>query len=694
MSQDKRKLFGSRISSIFSSNDSHHHLKTSEKNISHNPSSSKALINSELVKPRSTSHLQQPGNVNPKVPAHKNISVPSHGQDFTQSKTESRHFPLQSKQTNQSPNSQFSRISRERDVREISSSETHTTPRAKPQRKPPPDASITSETKPISSHLSDVIDNLEREIDNMAVEKDNYSKTFTQNRPNLSHLPSSDQTFPLKINRSPQQQGPRIESAPLSLDRQDSLHSSIKSKMGPVLEKPLNPTEKNFHVQNISETPLNLENAVINKELSPGVSSFEQSASSPEYNTDSSSARRDFMFQDQDYYNSNLTESSTFPQGINLQNSDSDNAVTYQSRKGHTSSGSNDSAHKDEEPYTQNSGSLNHQVMSDLDSSNGAGSGFLSNWDEIVDSTSESNPGEFFETHRLYKPSDLTFASNLGFISESIQPILKLPLQPRTHARMLSISSVYSAGSTRHVSLATLKMTFNLRPGEGEKSNYVETLRKGAGTSFNEAGPGKWKLPTGIVPVDKRDIMKQATKKFSRGVNSAAYRTKKSSGVELKHGHLKPRLLAAEVDEGDSTNKFGSLGRSSTLQNKAITPVTSKSSTPSAGLKGISRANSLERANTLASISTAGDVQSSLSKISNSRRASTISSADSVGSVSNDRNVDIYYQHQGFKFENGEDSLENDDYYNRDRENLSQESEDSEDEKPRLYLANPDSDSD
>ncbi|KAM9888317.1 hypothetical protein OXX69_013083, partial [Metschnikowia pulcherrima] len=260
----------------------------------------------------------------------------------------------------------------------------------------------------------------------------------------------------------------------------------------------------------------------------------------------------------------------------------------------------------------------------------------------------------------------------------------------KTHTRVSSVSSTYSAGSMQHVSLATLKMALTLRPGEGEKSSYVDNIRKSAGTSYNDMGPGKWKLPIGIMPVDNRDVLQQSTKPFNRGVSNTGYRSKKSSGVELKHGHLQPRLLAAEVDEGDSTNRFGALGRSSTLQNKSLTPVTSKSSFPSGVLNGLSRANSLERANTLASVSTTGDLQSSASKFSNSRRGSTLSFTESIGSIEIDGTVDIYYQHPGFKHESERPSSDEED---RSQKGIFQDSEDSEDDKPGLYLANPDSDS-
>lgn len=264
----------------------------------------------------------------------------------------------------------------------------------------------------------------------------------------------------------------------------------------------------------------------------------------------------------------------------------------------------------------------------------------------------------------------------------------------KSHTRVLSTSSILSH-SSRHVNLATIKRSLSLRPGEGERSHYVTAIRKSAGTSYNETGPGKWKLPLGITPLDSKTLAlltySQGSTRFSRGSSSLASRSKKTSGVELKHGHLQARLLASEVDEVGETNRFGALGRSSTLQNKtAISPVVSvgavsatKSGTTS---NGISRAGSITRSSTVSARDT--ETLENGSGIDKSRRGSTTSFVESVDSVG-DR-VDAYYQHQGYRYGETEDEYNN---YNEDiAENY--DDEDEAEEKPHLVLANPDSSSD
>ena len=66
---------------------------------------------------------------------------------------------------------------------------------------------------------------------------------------------------------------------------------------------------------------------------------------------------------------------------------------------------------------------------------------------------------------------------------------------PSQHRMSSSVGSIYSSNSYRNVNLAALKKTLNLKPGEGERSNYVLAIRKAAGTSYNELTRMKWKLP-------------------------------------------------------------------------------------------------------------------------------------------------------------------------------------------------------
>lgn len=276
------------------------------------------------------------------------------------------------------------------------------------------------------------------------------------------------------------------------------------------------------------------------------------------------------------------------------------------------------------------------------------------------------------------------------------------------HRKSLSMSSVFSTNSNRHITLAALKKSISLRPGEGERSNYVQTVRRNAGTSYNDLGPETWKLPVGILPVDKR----QLTPSNDRYNRLRGNRKNQSSGVGLKHGHLAPRLLATEVDESEGLNKFGSLGRSSTFQRhegKQITPVSlSRLALPSTTL---SRGNSL-RHNSNAPSRTGSFAGSVLSSILPSTTSSTpvrdsgshvdsqshlsrhtlTSSRHSVGSISEGRLTEGYYQHPGYRYD---EEMEETDRFSPSTDGTMHQDFEEEDEvqKPRLVLANPDSES-
>lgn len=357
----------------------------------------------------------------------------------------------------------------------------------------------------------------------------------------------------------------------------------------------------------------------------------------------------------------------------------------------------------------------------DKDTSTGS-LGSKTNLDGIRESAHNSSEAEFSLSNGPgYPVSDpaIEWLQNYTFGT------LSIPMQPRTplkqtptfastdsgvsrtwptsallqnfHARVLLTSSITSSNSGRHVNLATLKRAFSLRPGEGERSTYVQTIRRNAGTSYNDVGPGKWKLPTGILPIDKKSLYLQSSNKYNRGAGGG--RSKKTSGVELKHGHLQPRLLAAEVDDTDDSNKFGSLGRSSTTNTKVISPVTSKSSTVSI-LGAVSRQSSLHRTNTLASASTNNDTQSFGTRDSSSKLPPTeseVSSLGSDGSISEYKFGDGYYQHPGYKYGDDEDFDTDNISPPTDESTSNHDYEDDIDEdkdKPRLFLANPDESSD
>lgn len=277
--------------------------------------------------------------------------------------------------------------------------------------------------------------------------------------------------------------------------------------------------------------------------------------------------------------------------------------------------------------------------------------------------------------------SDLTAASRM---------LQSSALVKNFHTRMLSVSSMNSGISNRHVNLATLRLSLNFRPGEGERSAYVDTLRKNAGTAYNDSGSDKWKPPTGILPVDTRKTLLTASR-----FNKLHGASGKKTGVELKHGHLAPRLLAAEVDEvGETPNRFGALGRLSTFQSRSITPTTSKSSASLlSGAGKISRQSSLGRANTLTSSAASTDLPST-AETSRISRSESLSRSPSEGSLSD--LTDGYYQHPAYtklkSKSDGYGSTRNSGYLNGDGLSEEKDSEDDEEgeETHRLVLANPD----
>ena len=273
------------------------------------------------------------------------------------------------------------------------------------------------------------------------------------------------------------------------------------------------------------------------------------------------------------------------------------------------------------------------------------------------------------------------------------------------HRKSSSVSSLWSANSYRSVNMSKLKKSLDLKPGEGERSNYVMSIRRNAGTAFNESPPGKWKLPIGILPVDNRAGY-TANGRYLRLAGGVQGRNKKTSGVELKHGHLQPRLLAAEVDDGDeSPVGLQSLGRSGTdltiATNKSlVSGVKSSGSsinvTPSGSLlRNSSYGKTLDDSQ---SINTGGDSSSTLPS---SRRAESVSSSSSSRSSSSnsitDFNIGIggYYQHPGYLHNDDEETSTEfeTDLMGEGGRNRNNDYKDY-DTKPRLVLANPDNSED
>lgn len=293
---------------------------------------------------------------------------------------------------------------------------------------------------------------------------------------------------------------------------------------------------------------------------------------------------------------------------------------------------------------------------------------------------------------------------------------------PSQHRMSSSVGSIYSSNSYRNVNLAALKKTLNLKPGEGERSNYVLAIRKAAGTSYNELTRMKWKLPVGILPVDKSATKENSNGKYMKlAGNLLAASRKKTSGVELKHGHLKPRLLAAEIDEGDDSTAI-SLAKTPLTQSSVNLKVTETNSN-----KTVSSENSLMRTTTDVSVVT-GDTNSIVTTTTDTnasgrgessgnglKRNESIASSNSSGSLSDKNFTNFgYYQHRSYKdddediFADGvnrqasNDGDVTDEESNQingypkvsymDANSIEQEEEDN--DRPRLVLANPDYDSD
>lgn len=241
-----------------------------------------------------------------------------------------------------------------------------------------------------------------------------------------------------------------------------------------------------------------------------------------------------------------------------------------------------------------------------------------------------------------------------------IQPLLTLTLTavaanqaapPSNHRKSSSISSLMSSSSFRNVNLGSIKRTLNLQPGEGERSNYVLQIRRSAGTAYNESQPGKWKLPIGILPIDKNANYTLSNGRYIRLAGASQGRVKKGSGVELKHGHLAPRLLAAEVEDIDSSipgmnSRLGRAGTAPSLQLKSNV-VQEKNKSSSSSIHG----SNLTRTTTI------GDSQSIVTggESANSELTRSLSSSSS-GSVPEEYMAN--YQHPGYRIDDDDDSSE------------------------------------
>jgi hypothetical protein len=281
----------------------------------------------------------------------------------------------------------------------------------------------------------------------------------------------------------------------------------------------------------------------------------------------------------------------------------------------------------------------------------------------------------------------------LPYRRNSIQPVILSPIEPtisqssiKRHRQTNSISSIFSMNSNRPGNLASIKKSLNLKPGEGERSNYVVSIRRSGGTAYNENGPGKWKLPVGIRPVDKSASAMNANGKYMRLAGPFSQnKLKKASGVESKHGHLQPRLLAGEIDDSytaGTKQRIGVLGDSKTQlgdiksSESSITPSTT---------------TTLNRTTTGGSINT-NDIGSSVTSSSNASPHKRTDSIESSSSGSLSEGIgEGFYQHPGYKYSDRDEEDTEEEMHGfvpSQRESMECE------ERPKLKLANPDIDTD
>lgn len=236
------------------------------------------------------------------------------------------------------------------------------------------------------------------------------------------------------------------------------------------------------------------------------------------------------------------------------------------------------------------------------------------------------------------------------------------------HRKTGSIGSLHSMYSNRNVNLATLKKSFNLRPGEGERSVYVSTIRKSSGAANNDTAPGKWKLPTALQVIDRSAIQ---TAKYLR--MSSGSKLKKSSGVELKHGHLQRRLLRSEADDFDDSEivSRSPLARSGTETSRILTHVLSTNTDASQATiltsNTYSSTSSVDKTSSLAPGATNTtsnsseqnnellEAEASSSNTTQLERSRSVSSSSSGSISSSSMAAGVYYQHPGYNNKSDDD---------------------------------------
>lgn len=676
--KDKRssKLFGSRISSIFNVqpgyNVKHGHIdnngSSTLKNAPVKPLSHPPLHNNSGRSKVDSHRLEPSGN----IPIQAHVALNSEGP--IKSPPRRKPPPPLMEEFDQGP---YRNLAVEESVNRISANKYG---------------------EEVKEDLNNIIGTLEKEIGSMLVT--NEPKTQMELEDHIhnandqaSITPGLNLSNTLDVSRS-NQSGPSYYSDSHSYN--DSLRSLSKSKSNRSGPSYYSDTHSYNESQKSSSMSYNTDTQEQSLDVTP--------SNTPEYNHELEGGQIPYPIH-------SLPESPTFES--NVSGLDLTLAPGYHhniSNESKTSINSSIYSQSDAEPYAQ---------LKSIETFGSSQSIPSQRKKEYQTATSLSNTMTSIPSTRT--PQNSSFIRSMQPNRNPLHPVplesgtydpnsrSKPPGRPNAshHRKSSSVSSIWSANSYRSVNMTKLKKSLDLKPGEGERSNYVVSLRRSSGTAYNESPPGKWKLPIGILPVDNR-IGYTANGRYMRLAGGVQSRNKKTSGVELKHGHLQPRLLAAEVDDGDeSPVGLQSLGRSGTdltigTNKSSISGVKSSDSsvnvTPSGSL--LRKGSYGKTIDDSQSINTGGD---SSSTFPSSKKAQSVSSNSSPGSSSSDSLTDFnigiggYYQHPGYLHndDDGETSTEFEtDFIGEGGRSRNNDYNDY-DTKPRLVLANPDtSDSD
>ncbi|CDK25656.1 unnamed protein product [Kuraishia capsulata CBS 1993] len=121
---------------------------------------------------------------------------------------------------------------------------------------------------------------------------------------------------------------------------------------------------------------------------------------------------------------------------------------------------------------------------------------------------------------------------------------------PRTRRQQIPITATELTRDSQQSTLVA-NSTGHVPDGLGIRSAYVAALRKKAGTAYSEKSKQSASLPIAIRP--HSSATKTHTKTLSKS-SSDSWRKSILSSADIKHGTLKPRLLASEVDDDDDVS--------------------------------------------------------------------------------------------------------------------------------------------